>query len=104
MKALVYKGPGSLKLEQRPIPKIVEPTDCIVRVALASVCTSDVHIRDGHIPRAVEGTILGHEYVGTVWEIGEQVKKLKVGDRVAASCLTMCGECAFCKSGDFNCC
>lgn len=104
MKALVYQGPHALGLEQRPVPEIVNPTDCIVKVALASVCTSDVHIREGYIPRAVQGTILGHEYVGTVYKVGNDVKRFKPGDRVAASCLTICGECYFCKSKNFNCC
>ena len=104
MKALVYQKEHTLGLERRPIPEVVNPTDCVVRVALASVCTSDVHIREGFIPRAVPGTALGHEYVGTVYKVGNRVKRFKPGDRVAASCLTMCGECTFCKTGNFNCC
>lgn len=104
MKALVYKGPHALGLESRPIPDIVNPTDCIVKVALASVCTSDVHIREGFIPRAVPGTVLGHEFVGVVYKTGSGIRRVKAGDRVTASCLTICGECFFCKSQNFNCC
>ena len=104
MKALVYEGPGVLRLAEKPMPELKDERDCIVQVALASVCTSDLHIRDGFIPRAVPGTTIGHEYVGTVVKAGSAVKRFRVGDRVAASCLTICGECAFCKEKQFNCC
>lgn len=82
MKALVFQGIGKLGLEKRPVPVIKEPTDAIVRVTRSTICTSDLHIRNGAVPRAREGVILGHEFAGEVVEIGSQVKTLKPGDRL----------------------
>lgn len=102
MKAVVYKGNGKVALEDRPIPVIQEPTDVIVKVTLASICSSDLHIKHGTVPRAKENTILGHEFVGVITEAGEGVKKFKVGDRVSVNVETFCGECYFCKRGYVN--
>ena len=99
MKALVFQGIGKLGLEKRPVPVIKEPTDAIVRVTRSTICTSDLHIRNGAVPRAREGVILGHEFAGEVVEIGSQVKTLKPGDRAAANCETICGDCWYCRRG-----
>ena len=88
MKALVFKGPGKLCLTRRPIPTIQEPGDAIVKVTRSTICTSDLHIRNGAVPRAREGVILGHEFAGEIVETGTGVKGLKTGDRVAANCET----------------
>ena len=69
------------------------PQTAIVRVTRSTICTSDLHIRNGAVPRAREGVILGHEFAGEVVEIGSQVKTLKPGDRAAANCETICGDC-----------
>lgn len=102
MKAVVYKGDGLISLEERPMPKIQDERDAIIRVTLTTICSSDIHIKHGAVPRAVPGTILGHEFVGRVIETGSAVKKVKPGDRVAVNVETFCGECFFCKRGFVN--
>lgn len=102
MKAVVYKGKEQIALEERPVPKIIDDRDAIVKVTLTTICSSDIHIKHGAVPRAVPGTILGHEFVGKVIEVGSAVKKVKPGDRVAVNVETFCGECFFCKRGFVN--
>ena len=102
MKAAVYEGNGILRFEERPVPHIISPKDAIVRVTLTTICSSDIHIKHGAVPRAVPGTILGHEFVGIVEQTGEAVKKFKQGDRVAVNVETFCGECYFCRRGYVN--
>ncbi len=102
MKAVVYKGNGIVSLEDRPIPVILEETDAIVRVTRASICSSDLHIKHGAVPRARENIILGHEFVGEIAEVGSRVKHFYVGDRVSVNVETFCGECFFCKQGFVN--
>ena len=102
MKALVYQGPGELRLEERPMPTLQGPRDAIVRVTRSTICTSDLHIRNGAVPRAVPGVVLGHEFVGEVVETGSGITGLKPGDRVAANCESFCGECWFCRRGWVN--
>lgn len=104
MKALVYdtKFNGNYNLIERKKPRIEDPKDAIVEVTMSSICTSDLHIIHGQVPRANNNIVLGHEYVGKVIEIGSEVKKLKVGDRVSANCETFCGECFFCERGFIN--
>ncbi|MCD8346781.1 MAG: alcohol dehydrogenase [Lachnospiraceae bacterium] len=102
MKAVVYHGVNDFRLEDRPEPDLVESTDAIVKVTLASICSSDIHIKHGAVPRAVPGIIVGHEFVGQVCEVGAGVKKFKSGDRVAVNVETFCGECFFCKRGFVN--
>ena len=102
MLAAVYHGLGDLRLEERPVPVLKEPGDAIVKVTLSTICTSDLHILNGAVPRAVPGTVLGHEFVGEIVSVGEGVKKRKVGERVAANCITFCGDCWFCRKGFIN--
>ena len=102
MKAVVYKGNGQIVLEERPMPQILDERDAIVRVTLTTICSSDIHIRHGAVPAAVPGTILGHEFVGVVTAVGNRVKKVRPGDRVAVNVETFCGECFFCKKGFVN--
>lgn len=102
MKAVVYHGKGDIRLEERPVPVIQEPKDAIVRVVRSTICTSDLHIRNGAVPRAVPGIILGHEFVGEVVETGSEVMKVRTGMRVAANCETFCGACFYCKRGFVN--
>lgn len=99
MKALVYRGPGKKALEEFPDPKIVAPTDVIVRVDTTTICGTDLHILKGDVPTVTEGRILGHEGVGTVTEIGAAVSTIAVGDRVLISCITACGTCSYCHQG-----
>lgn len=86
----------------KPKPTIIEPTDAIVRVTLGSICTSDLHIKHGSVPRAVPGITVGHEMVGIVEELGSEVKGVNVGDRVTVNVETFCGECFYCKHGYVN--
>lgn len=102
MKAVVYKHAGELVLEEHPIPQIQDETDVIVRVTLTTICSSDIHIKHGSVPRAVPGTVLGHEFVGEVMEVGQQVRHFAIGDRVSVNVETFCGECFFCKRGFVN--
>lgn len=102
MKAVVYKGHGTVELEDRPIPVIKDERDAIVKVTLSSICSSDLHIKHGTVPRAKENTVLGHEFVGEVIETGSAVKKFKKGDRVSVSVETFCGTCFFCRNGFVN--
>lgn len=102
MKAYTYLEKGHFALTDKPKPTILEPTDAIVRVTLGSICTSDLHIKHGSVPRAVKGITVGHEMVGIVEETGSEVKGVNVGDRVTVNVETFCGECYFCKQGYVN--
>ena len=99
MKALVYTGPGTIQVLDRPKPTIQTPTDAIVRLLHASICGTDLHILKGDVPSAKPGLALGHEGVGVVDEIGDAVEGVKVGDRVLVSCMTKCGSCKYCQRG-----
>lgn len=102
MKALVWHKGGSIELTEKPVPKLKNEKDAIVKVTLSTICTSDLHIMHGAVPSAISETTLGHEFVGEIVEVGKDVKNLKKGDRVAANCITFCGECFFCKKGFIN--
>ena len=102
MKALVHDGHGNIALLDRPLPRLAEPADAIVRVTRSTICTSDLHIMRGAVPRARPDTVLGHEFVGVVEEAGTSVRSFSPGDRVAVNCETFCGECFFCRRGWVN--
>lgn len=102
MKALVFKEKGRIDLEERPMPRIQDPGDAVIRVTLTTICSSDIHIKHGAVPRAVPGVVLGHEFVGVVVKTGDQVRGFKAGDRVAVNVETFCGSCYFCKRGYVN--
>jgi len=100
MKALVYHGQGKKSWDEVPDPKLIEPTDAIVQVDTTTICGTDLHILKGDMPAVTEGRILGHEGVGTVLEVGSSVRNLKVGDRVIISCVSSCGVCTYCRTGN----
>lgn len=102
MKALTYIEKGNFKLIDKPEPKLQDTRDAIVRVTLGSICTSDLHIKHGSVPKAVPGITVGHEMVGIVESVGSDVKTVKPGDRVTVNVETFCGECFFCKNGYVN--
>lgn len=102
MKAYTYIKKGRFELREKPRPVLEDPRDAIVRVTLASICTSDLHILHGSVPRAVPGITVGHEMVGIVEETGEAVRSVRVGDRVTVNVETFCGECFFCRRGYVN--
>src|SRR5262249_56754400 len=102
MKALVYHGPGQKSWEDVPDPNIQEPTDVVVRIDSATICGTDLHILKGDVPEVKPGRILGHEAVGTVDEVGDNVHRLSPGDRVLVSCISGCGTCQFCREGRYG--
>ena len=102
MKALTYVEHGKFALTDKPKPSLQDPRDAIVRVTVSSICTSDLHIKHGSVPRAVPGITVGHEMVGVVEQVGEEVHTLKPGDRVTVNVETFCGSCFFCRHGYVN--
>ncbi|MBP3357014.1 MAG: alcohol dehydrogenase catalytic domain-containing protein [Rikenellaceae bacterium] len=102
MKAYTYVERGRFELLDKPKPALLDPRDAIVRVTLGSICTSDLHIKHGSVPRAVPGVTVGHEMVGVVEQVGGAVSSVAVGDRVAVNVETFCGECFFCRRGYVN--
>lgn len=102
MLTYTYISKGKFGLKEKPIPQIKDDRDAIVKVTLASICSSDIHIKHGSVPRAVKGITVGHEMVGIVEEVGNSVKNVKVGDRVTVNVETFCGECFFCQNGFVN--
>ena len=102
MLAYTYIEKVKFALVEKPKPKLQAPTDAIVRVTMSSICSSDLHIKHGSVPRAVPGITVGHEMVGVVEEIGKKVTKVKPGDRVTVNVETFCGECFYCRHGYVN--
>ena len=102
MLAYTYIEKGQFRLLDKPVPRLQQPTDALVRVTLGSICTSDLHIKHGSVPRAVPGITVGHEMVGVVEEVGAEVTTVKPGDRVAVNVETFCGHCFFCRHGYVN--
>jgi len=99
MKALVYHGPGEIRLEQVPEPVPQGPGDAVVRVTATSICGTDVHILRGRMPGVMPGTIVGHEFVGVVEQVGTAVAGFSPGDRVAGPAAVWCGQCRPCLKG-----
>lgn len=102
MKAYTYLSQGHFELINKPKPELQHARDAIVRVTLSSICTSDLHIKHGSVPRAVPGITVGHEMVGIVEQVGDEVHTVKPGDRVTVNVETFCGECFFCQHGYVN--
>ena len=102
MQTYTYVAQGKFELMQKPKPVIQHERDAIVKVTLASICSSDLHIKHGSVPRAVPGITVGHEMVGVVESVGSGVTHVKPGDRVTVNVETFCGECFFCKKGFVN--
>lgn len=104
MRALVYHGPGKLSLDEKPKPVIQDPTDAIVRIKKTSICGTDLDIVKGEVPVAVDGQTLGHEGVGVIEQVGENISNFREGDHVLVSCITSCGQCENCKKGMYSYC
>ncbi len=102
MKALTYLERGRFAVTEKPKPVVTDPRDAVVRVTLGSICTSDLHIKHGSVPRAVPGITVGHEMVGVVEAVGAEVKTVRPGERVTVNVETFCGECYFCRHGWVN--
>ncbi len=102
MKALIYRGPGSKVLEDRPKPKIKDPGDAIVKMMKTTICGTDLHILKGDVPTCKPGRILGHEGVGVVDSLGPGVTSFRQGDKVLISCISACGICEYCRRGMYS--
>lgn len=102
MLAYTYKKSGVFELTEKSKPQLLDSQDAIVRITMSSICSSDIHIKHGSVPKAELGITVGHEMVGIVESIGEDVKNIRVGDRVTVNVETFCGECFFCKHGFVN--
>ncbi|WP_329612757.1 zinc-dependent alcohol dehydrogenase family protein [Streptomyces brevispora] len=102
MKALVFEGPGRTSWRDAPDPDVNDATDTIVRVDTVTICGTDLHIIKGDVPEVTPGTILGHEAVGEVMEVGAEVRTVRPGDRVLISCISPCGRCRFCRENHYG--
>lgn len=102
MLAYTYIEHEKFELIEKEKPPIIDSKDAIVKVTMSSICTSDLHIKHGSVPKAEKGITVGHEMVGVVEDIGSDVKNVKIGDRVTVNVETFCGECFFCKKGYVN--
>ena len=99
MRAMVYRGPYKIRVEEKDIPRIEHPNDAIVRVTLGAICGSDLHLYHGMMPDTRVGMTFGHEFIGVVHEVGTSVQNLKFGDRVMVPFNDYCGSCFFCARG-----
>jgi len=99
MRAVVWRGIGDIAIEEVPDPKIEQPTDAIVRLTASAICGTDLHLIRGTLPGMKPGTILGHEGVGVIEELGSDVRNFHVGDRVVIPSTIACGNCAYCRVG-----
>ncbi|HEX9775913.1 MAG TPA: alcohol dehydrogenase catalytic domain-containing protein [Actinomycetota bacterium] len=104
MRAVLFDDVGHIRVGEYPDPVVIDPGDAVVRVSTAAVCGSDLHLLHGRVPGVREGSVLGHEFVGTVEAVGEAVRGFSAGDRVVGSFLIACGSCWFCARRDFNLC
>lgn len=102
MKALVYHGPGERSWEEFADPVIVDDTDAVVRIDAVTICGTDLHILKGDVPEVRPGTVLGHEAVGTVEQVGVAVRAVSPGDRVLVSCISACGRCPACREQSYG--
>ncbi|RMB85188.1 zinc-dependent alcohol dehydrogenase family protein [Streptomyces shenzhenensis] len=102
MKGYVFHGPGQASWQDVPDPDIKEPTDAIVKVGAVTICGTDLHILKGDVPEVHSGTVLGHEAVGEIVEVGSDVRTVRPGDRVLVSCITSCGRCRFCREASYG--
>jgi threonine dehydrogenase-like Zn-dependent dehydrogenase len=99
MKALVFHGVGDIRVDEAPEPKIEQPTDAIVHLSVTAICGTDLHMVRGSLPGMKPGTILGHEGVGVITDVGRDVRNLKAGDRVVIPSTIACGYCSYCRAG-----
>ncbi|MDQ0744180.1 threonine dehydrogenase-like Zn-dependent dehydrogenase [Clavibacter sp. B3I6] len=102
MRAMVYRGPYRIRVEEKDIPRIEHPNDAIIRVTRAAICGSDLHLYHGLLPDTRVGTTFGHEFIGVVHEVGSSVENLSVGDRVMVPFNIYCGSCFFCARGLYS--
>jgi threonine dehydrogenase-like Zn-dependent dehydrogenase len=102
MKAVVYHDVGDIRLDDVPEPKIQDPNDALVRLTGPAICGTDLHMVRGTMPGMEPGTVLGHEGVGIVEDVGSNVRNFDEGDRVVISSTIACGYCSYCRAGYFS--
>ncbi|MER6678080.1 zinc-dependent alcohol dehydrogenase family protein [Streptomyces sp. NPDC000983] len=102
MKGYVFQGPGQSAWAEVPDPAVKDPTDAIVRIGAVTICGTDLHILKGDVPEVRPGTVLGHEAVGEIVEVGSDVRTVRPGDRVLVSCISSCGRCRFCRESAYG--
>jgi threonine dehydrogenase-like Zn-dependent dehydrogenase len=102
VRAMVYRGPYKIRVEEKDIPRIEHPNDAIVRVTTAAICGSDLHLYHGLMPDTRVGSTFGHEFVGIVHDVGPSVRNVAVGDRVMVPFNIYCGTCFFCARGLYS--
>jgi threonine dehydrogenase-like Zn-dependent dehydrogenase len=104
MQAVCWYGKGDVRVETVPEPRLCNPRDAIVKTTLTAICGSDLHLYDGYIPTMKQGDILGHEFMGEIVEVGDEVKNLRPGDRVVVPFTIACGHCFFCQQSLWSLC
>ncbi|MBE2315975.1 glutathione-dependent formaldehyde dehydrogenase [Solirubrobacter sp. CPCC 204708] len=104
MRALCWMGVNDLQVNTVPDPTIVNPHDVVLKVGLTTTCGSDLHLLGGYVPTMREGDVIGHEYMGEVVEVGREVSKLRVGDRVVVPSFLGCGKCWYCDHDEYSLC
>jgi threonine dehydrogenase-like Zn-dependent dehydrogenase len=104
MRALCWHGTNKVQVDTVPDPKLINPRDAIIKVSSTAICGSDLHLLDGYVPTMEKGDILGHEFMGEIVELGNQVKNLKIGDRVVIPFPIACGNCFFCQEKLYSVC
>src|SRR5690606_4075409 len=104
MKAMNYRAPRRVRIEEKPMPTIQHPNDAIDKVLRTCICRSDLHLYHGMVPDTRVGSTFGHEFIGQVEAVGSSVEKIKVGDTVLVPFNIACDECVFCRQGLFSAC
>src|SRR5215212_718110 len=104
MKATVWKGIQKMEVQEVPDPKILNQSDCIVKITSTAICGSDLHLYNGFLPMMEPGDIMGHEFMGEVVEVGKNVKNVKRGDRVVVPFPIACGRCNACAAQAYSLC
>ncbi|KQU06935.1 alcohol dehydrogenase [Rhodococcus sp. Leaf7] len=102
MKAMTYRGPYKVRVQDKDMPTVEHPNDAIVRVEMAAICGSDLHLYHGMMPDTRVGMTFGHEFIGVVEEVGPSVQNLQRGDRVMVPFNVYCGSCFFCTRGLYS--
>jgi len=104
MHAIAWKGKSKVEYIEAPTPIITDPRDIILKVTATTICGSDLHLFHNSMPTMENGDILGHEFMGIIQDVGDQVKSLSVGQRVVVAFNIACGDCQFCKREEYTCC
>lgn len=99
MKALIYAGPGETAIVDKPVPVVENSNEAVLRMVRTTICGTDLHIVRGEVPTADVGRTLGHEGIGIVEEVGNEVKNFKKGDKVVIAAVVACAKCNFCRKG-----